>query len=92
MLSSSSGKPAFRDISRTAETFLKTGYTADPNELNFKKYPTLDFGDILSFYENNIKGKPAIITIYGDLSQFDVDQLKTLGKVVELKMEDILVE
>lgn len=92
VLTSSSGKPAFRDISRTAETFMKTGYTTDPNELNFTQYPTLEFGDIVSFYENNIKGKPAIITIYGDTSQFDVDQLKTLGKVVELKMEDILVE
>lgn len=92
MLSSSSSRPVFRDISRTAETFLKTGYTADPNELNFTKYPTLEFGDIVSFYENNIKGKPAIITIYGDTSQFDINQLKSLGKVIELKMEDILAE
>jgi len=91
-LTSSSGKPAFRDLSRTAEAFLRTGYEADPNELNFKKYPTLEFGDIVSFYENNIKGKPAIITIYGDASQFVVEQLKALGKVIELKMEDILVE
>ncbi|MGB5404252.1 MAG: pitrilysin family protein [Robiginitalea sp.] len=92
ILSSGSSKPAFRDLSPRAEAFLKTGYTADPNELNFTKYPTLEFGDIVSFYENNIKGKPAIITIYGDTSQFDINQLKSLGKVIELKMEDILVE
>ncbi len=92
MLSSSSSKPAFRDLSRTAETFLKTGYTIDPNELNFKEYPTLEFSDIVSFYENNIKDKPVLVTIYGDASQFDINQLKTLGKVIELKMEDILVE
>lgn len=92
ILTSSSSKPAFRNLSLRAEAILKTGYTADPNERNFKGYPNLEFKDIVSFYEKNIKNKPAIVTIYGDVSQFDLNKLRALGKVIELKMEDILVE
>lgn len=92
ILTSSSAKPAFRDLSRTAEVFLKTGYTADPNERNFKAYPNLEFDDIVSFYKNNIKNKPVIVTIYGDASKFDLNKLRAFGKVIELNMEDVLVE
>lgn len=92
ILTSSSDKPAFRDLSLTAEAFLKTGYTKDPNELNFKNFPKLQFDDIISFYENNIKNKPATVTIYGDASQFDLNTLRALGKVIELDIKDILVE
>ena len=79
-------------MSLRAEAFLRTGYTKDPNEKNFKQFPNLQFDDILSFYQNNIKNKPAIVTIYGDASKFNISQLRTLGKVIELDMEDILVE
>jgi predicted Zn-dependent peptidase len=92
LLESISSKPDFRKMSVRANQFLNTGYTSDPNELNYLKYPTLTFQDIVSFYEENIKGKPAVITIYGDSKEFDMDVLKKFGKVVLLKMEDILIE
>ena len=92
ILTSSSDKPAFRNLSLTAEAFLKTGYTKDPNELNYKNFPNLQFKDIVSFYEKNIKNKPAIVTIYGDASQFDLNQLRALGKVIELDIKDVLVD
>lgn len=92
LFESISSKPDFRKMSVRANQFLNTGYTSDPNELNYLKYPTLTFQDIVSFYEENIKGKPAVITIYGDSKEFDMDVLKKFGKVVLFKMEDILIE
>jgi len=92
LLEAGSSKPNFRDLSTTMETFLKTGYKTDPNELNYAEFPSLTFGDIQSFYENNIKDKPAVITIYGDTSEFDIDQLRQYGKVVELKLDTIRTE
>jgi predicted Zn-dependent peptidase len=92
LLESSSNRPSFREISTTAEDFLKTGYTQDPNELNFMQYPNLEFKDIVSFYEKNIKNKPFTVTIYGDASKFDKDKLRAMGKVVELELKDIIVE
>ncbi len=92
LLESASSKPGFRKLSVAVDRFLKTGYKEDPNQLNYKKYPELIFEDIVSFYEDNIKGKPAVITIYGDANQFDMNSLKQYGKVVLLNMNDIQTE
>ncbi|MFY0608417.1 MAG: insulinase family protein [Cyclobacteriaceae bacterium] len=92
ILKSSSSKPAFRELSSTVDTFLKSGFEEDPNKSRYSKYSELSFEDILTFYEQNIKNKPAMITIYGDASRFDIDRLKSFGKVVELDMKDIRVE
>jgi zinc protease len=92
ILESSSSKSNFRNISRTAEMVLKTDYEEDPNKINYEKFQELKFKDIVSFYEKNIKDKPVVVTIYGDASRFDLEKLKSLGKVVELEMDDIFVE
>ncbi len=92
ILTSSSDRPSFRQLSQTAESFMKTGYSQDPNKINFEKYPTLEFKDIVSFYEKNIKNKPITVTIYGDVSKFDLDKLRALGKVIKLEIEDIMIE
>jgi hypothetical protein len=92
ILQSSSSKPNFRDLSETADALVHSGYTKDPNEINYSKYPQLTFEDIESFYSENIKGKPVTITIYGDASSFDKEKLKQYGRVVELTMKDIVTE
>jgi predicted Zn-dependent peptidase len=92
ILQSSSSKPNFRDLSETVDALLRSGYTKDPNEINYTKYPQLTFEDIQSFYSENIKGKPVTITIYGDASRFDKEKLKQYGRVVELTMKDIVTE
>lgn len=89
LLESISSKPGFRELSSRADDFLKTGYKVDPKQLNYQKYPELVFENIVSFYEDNIKGKPAVITIYGDANQFDMNLLQQYGKVVLLNMKDI---
>jgi predicted Zn-dependent peptidase len=89
LLEAGSSKPSFRQLSTTTENFLKTGYDNDPNELNYAKYPNLTFEDIQSFYESNVKGKPAVITIYGATSEFELEQLRKFGKIIQLKIDDI---
>ncbi|MFD0797503.1 M16 family metallopeptidase [Maribacter chungangensis] len=89
LLEASSNRPNFRQLSTTVENFLNTEYESDPNELNYAKFPDLTFEDIQSFYETNVKGKPAVITIYGDTSEFELEQLRKYGNVIELKITDI---
>lgn len=92
LLESISSKPSCRGLSIKADDFLKTGYEVDPKQLNYQKYPELIFEDIVSFYEDNIKDKPVVITIYGDTDHFDMNLLQQFGKVVLLKMNDIQTE
>ena len=46
--------------------------------------------DIYEFYAQRIKGKPYTITVLGDGRRIDMDELKKLGDVVELKYEDFI--
>jgi predicted Zn-dependent peptidase len=92
VLQSGSDKPAFRNLSAQLDTYLKTGFKEDPNKFLFENAEKLTIEDIQSFYASTIKGKPVIVTIYGDASAFDMDKLNGLGKVVELKVEEILKE
>ena len=46
--------------------------------------------DIVNFHEQNIKGQPMIITIYGDKKRIDLDHLRAIGEVVELKLSDVI--
>ena len=92
ILEAASNKADFRDLSLAAESFIRTGYKQDPAALNFEQFPGLTFEQVIAFYEENIKGKAVSVTIYGDASKFDMDKLKTYGKVVELDLKDIVVE
>jgi zinc protease len=89
ILESSSSRPSFRYLSERIELYRKTGFTDDPNKEAFSQYKELTFNDIERFYQDNIKGKPVTVTIYGDVSKMDMAKLGKLGKVVELKMDDI---
>jgi zinc protease len=92
ILQSSSSKPSFRDISSEVERYQKTGFTEDPNKMAYRKYDNLTFSNIQSFYKENIQGKPVAVTIYGDASSMNLDELRQLGEVVELKMSDVVVK
>lgn len=91
-LKTGSSKPTFRNLSTTGEAILKTGFEQDPNKLIYGKCDELTFDDIQTFFDETIKNKPMVITIYGDASRFDKDKLRQFGKPVELDMEDIAVE
>jgi hypothetical protein len=47
---------------------------------------------INQFYQKHIKGKPYIITIYGDLKRMDIQRLSKFGKIVRLERKEFFVE
>lgn len=82
--------PEFRQLPESVDLLQKRGYTTDPNTEAFDQYGDLEMQDIVDFYESNIKGRPYLITIYGDKKRIDLDELKKYGEVVELDLEDII--
>ncbi len=67
----------------------RRGFQSDPNEKAFKQYQNITMDDIVAYYEKSIKGRPMIITIYGDQRNIDSDKLKSIGEVIELKKGDV---
>ena len=84
-----SERPTFRYLSSQVAYWNKQGYKNDPRKDRMSTYQNLKFDDITNFYKENIKGKPYVITIVGDASRFNLDELKKYGKIIELDKKDI---
>ena len=88
---SKSSRPGFRNILNKTESWIRQGFDSDPNKKYLKDYESLSFDSILNFYNKEIKNKPLIISIVGDLSRINIDELKKFGKVIKVKESDIFV-
>ncbi len=84
-----SNKPDFRSLIPTIRTWEEFGYKEDPAIARSHGYPKLTFADIVQFYNSNIKGKPIVITIVGDKSKFNIEQLQKLGKLREVTLKEV---
>ncbi len=84
-----SNKPEFRALIPTLRRWQEFGYKEDPSIAKSHGYPNLTFQDIVQFYNNNLKGKPMIITIVGDKSKFDLDKLQKFGKIKNIELKEI---
>lgn len=83
--------PSFRELSSVMLDYQQKGYTADPNKNALEKYNSFNADVLNDFYKSHIQGKPYVITIYGDKSRIDLEKLKPLGDLVELKLGDVVV-
>jgi predicted Zn-dependent peptidase len=83
-------RPDFRQLGQTVAQWRRQGYRQDPNSLYLPHYLNLTFNDITDFYNRQIKGKPLMISITGNLKDIDETQLSTFGVVEELKYKDFI--
>jgi predicted Zn-dependent peptidase len=88
---SKSSRPGFRNILQTTEDWIRKGFNSDPNKIYLKDYENLSFNSILNFYKKEIKNKPIIISIVGDFSRININELKKFGKIIKVKKSDIFV-
>ena len=82
-------KPNFRSLPRTGRNWKKQGYDGNPNALYKTNYESVEFENIISFYEDNLKGNPYTITIVGNKEKIDMAKLADFGELIELTKEDI---
>ena len=88
---SKTSKPNFRNVLGTVETWKTSGFVMDPNKFVLDQIDKLAFQDIISFYEAEIKNKPIVMAIYGDIDKVDMKKLENFGTVKKVKKSDIAV-
>ena len=86
---SKTSKPNFRNVLETVETWKTSGFVMDPNKFVLDQIDKLAFQDIISFYEAEIKNKPIVMAIYGDIDKVDMKKLENFGTVKKVKKSDI---
>ena len=87
-----SSKPGFRQLSESIEVWKQQGYKQDPLKEKLPVYKDMTFDEVVNFYNENIKTKPFIIAIVGDLNKIDLNQLSRFGKVVLVNQNDLYTQ
>jgi predicted Zn-dependent peptidase len=82
--------PNFRNIPNRIIDYRRQGFTEDPNINAYNKYHDIKMTDIVDFYQKNIKGKPYVITIYGDKRKINLESLKQFGEIIEMDLKDVV--
>lgn len=82
----------FRSIIGTVRSWEELGIESDPREARFAKLQETTLEDMVNFQQNNVAGKPKLISIVGDVSRFDADELAEFGTVKQVQVDDIFVE
>lgn len=90
--SAMTSRPGFRNLTTSIEQWQQEGFSEAPDALAYAGYEDMTFRDLMDFHADYIKGKPITITIYGDKRQMDLEKLAEWGKLVELKVTDVLVK
>jgi zinc protease len=88
-LSINANQPGLRSKSIIVSRWKNQGYNNDPRKTRYSDYQNVSFDEILEFYQNNLKGRPWIILIAGDLKRIDLESLKKFGTIKTVKMDDL---
>ncbi|MBR9919677.1 MAG: insulinase family protein [Bacteroidetes bacterium] len=68
---------------------LERGYDYDLRKAVYGRMQNADKDELMRFHQNNIKGSEYAILVLGSKESIDMEYLKSLGEVTELKLEDI---
>lgn len=82
-------KPAFRYASQIYESYKLLGFKEDPAKTIVPGVEKMSFDDVVSFYLENLKGKPIAIGIVGDPRIIDLKGLEKYGKVERLIVSEL---
>lgn len=79
----------FREIPGAVKDWKEQGYNSDPRADRIAMLKTITIKDVEKFYNDNIGGHPLVITVAGDKSRINVEELAKTYKIVNLKYKDI---
>jgi predicted Zn-dependent peptidase len=85
-------KVSFREVIGTVRGWERLGLQGDPRRQRFAQLQDSTMEDLLEFHEQHIKGRPKLISIVGDLSIIDTEELSQFGAVKQVQVDDLFVE
>ena len=81
----------FREVIGAVRNWERQGLEGDPRRDNYRKLQRTELDDLLEFQTEHVKDRAKLISIVGDLSIINVDELEQFGSVQQLQVEDLFV-
>ncbi len=85
-------KIGFRGVIGAVRGWERLGIQGDPRRDRFELLQGMDMDDLLSFQSEHVKDRPKLISIVGDLSIIDTEELEEFGTVEEVQVDDLFVD
>ncbi|MCH8263810.1 MAG: hypothetical protein IIC10_00320, partial [Proteobacteria bacterium] len=85
-------KLSFRQVIGAVRGWERLGMEGDPRRQRFQELQTAAIDDLVAFQREHVKDRPKLISIVGDLSILDTQELEQFGTVQQLQVDDLFVE
>ena len=79
----------FRSILSSVQNWERKGLATDPRAMRFEKIKESTVEDLVDFHKKHIAKRPKLISIVGDRSKIDMDELSKYGTITELNVDDL---
>ena len=81
----------FRQVIGAVRSWERLGIEGDPRRQRFQQLQSISLDDLVSFQREHIKDRPKLISIVGDLSIIDVEELEQFGTVKQVQVDELFV-
>ena len=85
-------KVSFRQVIGAVRGWERLGIEGDPRRRRFQELQSASMDDLLNFQRQHVKDRPKLISIVGDLSILDTEELEQFGTVQQLQVDDLFVD
>ena len=80
-------KLGFREVIGAVRNWERLGVDVDPRKARYEQIQDLKLDDVIGFQKEHIAGKPRIVSVLGDTTKMDMTQLRKLGTVRIVEIE-----
>ena len=85
-------KLSFREVIGAVRGWELLELEGDPRRQTYAELQAAEFSDLLEFQRTNVKDRAKLISIVGDLSIIDVEELAQFGTVKQIQVDDLFVD
>jgi len=82
----------FREVIGAVRSWERLGLDGDPRRQRYDELQTASMDDLLSFQQDHVKERPKLISVVGDLSIIETEELEQFGTVREVQVDDLFVD
>lgn len=85
-------KITFREVIGAVRSWERLGIEGDPRRDRYQELQTASMDELLRFQQEHVKDRPKLISIVGDLSIIEQEELAQFGTVKQIQIDDLFVE
>ncbi len=85
-------KVSFREVLAAVRSWERLGLDGDPRRQRFQQLQNSSIDDLVNFQQEHVKERPKLISVLGDMSIIDADELAQFGTVREVQVDELFVD